>query len=568
MKLNKFILITILVYICNYNIIYGQLFFNNGSEITIKQGAIVKIGGSFNNSNNGEFENQGVIEIDNDFTNNANSFGNGDYLVAGDWLNNSSFNCGSSDVILNGANQYIGGNISTYFNNLELSGTNIKKLLINSYVNNFLNLNDKELSTGNFKMFVENTATNAIQRTSGFVSSLSSGSLNRKTSANAVYLFPVGSSINTTRYRPVEITPNNNSLNNYSVRMANTDATSEGFDRSALGVDLCITNPLYFHLIDRTSGLTNADITIYYDTVADGNWESLANWQSVSASSKWEKLSPVQQIISTPLSSLSYYNLNNFSHKAFILSKKLRNTSIYPAGPLCQTDKPINLYASNGNGSWTGNGIISTNNGVFDPLIAGAGNHQIIFTLQGMCAGSDTTYIIINPVATINATTNNETCFGANDGSINITVSGGSPEYTYSWNGGQFNSNYLNNLSPGLYFVVITDINGCQTGGSYEIFESSEICYTPHAFVPNIFSPNGDGQNDELFVRGQGIVYLNFIIYDRWGAKIFETTDISKGWDGKYNNSELNSGSFVYYLKALLKNDKIIEDKGTITLIK
>lgn len=566
MNTKAFILFIMALFIINCNI-SGQFFYNNGAEIAARQGAIVKVKGSVCNSNNGILENQGLIEIDDSFTNNANTYGDGDYFIAGDWLNNGVFYCGNSDVVLNGSNQSIGGNIPTFFYNLELAGSGIKNLLINSYINNYLNLNDRELSTGNFIIYIENSSTNAIQRTTGFVSSLASGSLNRKTSANAVYLFPVGSSLNTLRYRPVEITPLNDSINNYSVRMANVDATLEGFDRNALGADLCITNPLFFHLIDRTSGNSNADITIYFDTIADGNWKNLANWQSNPAA-KWNKLAPVQQIISTPLSSLSYYNWDNFSNKAFILSKNFGITSINPVAPLCQNNKPIYLIASDAGGLWNGNGIISANNGFFDPSSAGAGTHQIIYTLQGLCAGADTTFITVYPNAIITASVTNESCDGANDGSIAVTATGGTPTYIYNWNGGQYMSDYIYNLQPGVYYIVVTDANGCQAGDSFEVYGSNEICYTPHAVLPNIFSPNGDGQNDILYVRGQGIDYINFMIYDRWGTKIFETTDVTMGWDGKFNGIELNSGSYVYYFKALLKNDKIIEDKGTITLIK
>jgi len=50
-------------------------------------------------------------------------------------------------------------------------------------------------------------------------------------------------------------------------------------------------------------------------------------------------------------------------------------------------------------------------------------------------------------------------------------------------------------------------------------------------YIPNIFSPNGDKQNDVLYVRGKGIKEFVFVIYDRWGEEIFKTKDQDKGWD-------------------------------------
>ena len=546
---------------------FSQFVYNNGAEICIRPGAVMKVSGDISNSNSGKFDNRGLLLVDDDFTNNSHTYGDGDYYISGNWINNGLFTCGLSDVVLNGNIQNIGGNNSTYFYNLELSGTGTKNLQINTYVNNDLNLNDKELSTNDFTMFIENTFTNAIQRTSGFVSSLQSGGLSRKTSANAVYLFPVGSSTGTLRYRPVEIVPLDTSTTKYHVRMANINATNEGYDCSALGPDLCSANPYFYHLIDRISGTANADIIIYYDTIADGNWEGIANWKN-NPTNKWIKIFPVQQVVSSPLSSLSFYNWNDFSNKPYILTKNLINVTINPVSPICENNKPIFLSASIGGGLWNGNGIIYPNSGIFDPQAAGPGTHQVIYTLLVPCGNSNTIDIIVNPVPSLSASVTDESCIGANDGTITLNVSGGTPAYTYSWNAGQNNSNYLNNLMPGIYYVKVTDASGCKSMDGFEVFASNEICYTPHAFVPNIFSPNGDGQNDVLYVKGKGILYITFIIYDRWGEKVFETTDISKGWDGQYKGHILNNGSFVYYLKALLNNNKIIENKGTITLVR
>ena len=69
--------------------------------------------------------------------------------------------------------------------------------------------------------------------------------------------------------------------------------------------------------------------------------------------------------------------------------------------------------------------------------------------------------------------------------------------------------------------------------------------------VPDAFSPNGDGINDELFVRGWGIEeLLEFRIYNRWGEIVFETADINEGWDGTYKGEPVSAGTYIYTLKA------------------
>ena len=114
------------------------------------------------------------------------------------------------------------------------------------------------------------------------------------------------------------------------------------------------------------------------------------------------------------------------------------------------------------------------------------------------------------------------------------------------------------------YSVIISDANGCSV--TEDVIISVEDNF--EIFVPDIFSPNNDGQNDILFVRGTGIKELNFVVYDRLGKKVFESNDITKGWDGTYKGSPLNCAVFVYYLSATMHNDKKIKTKGDITLIR
>ncbi len=70
-------------------------------------------------------------------------------------------------------------------------------------------------------------------------------------------------------------------------------------------------------------------------------------------------------------------------------------------------------------------------------------------------------------------------------------------------------------------------------------------------YIPNLFSPNGDGHNDYWMVFGP-IEEIHIIIYDRWGNKIFETTDAQQQWDGTYKGKPVNSGIYAYYIRYKL----------------
>jgi len=87
-------------------------------------------------------------------------------------------------------------------------------------------------------------------------------------------------------------------------------------------------------------------------------------------------------------------------------------------------------------------------------------------------------------------------------------------------------------------------------------------------FVPNAFSPNGDHTNDLECVFGNCIAAMQFSIYDRWGEKVFETSDLKKCWDGTHNGELLNTAVFVYYLDATLFTGEHVTKKGNVSLIR
>ena len=125
-----------------------------------------------------------------------------------------------------------------------------------------------------------------------------------------------------------------------------------------------------------------------------------------------------------------------------------------------------------------------------------------------------------------------------------------------------------------IYKVTVTDTTGCSNSDTVGIFVNPYRCGESEVFVPNAFTPNNDGENDFLRVRGEDIQELYFAIYNRWGEVVYESTDInmiseeSKGWDGKHKGNDLSPGVFVYYLKAVCKGQNEFLKKGNITLIR
>jgi gliding motility-associated-like protein len=90
----------------------------------------------------------------------------------------------------------------------------------------------------------------------------------------------------------------------------------------------------------------------------------------------------------------------------------------------------------------------------------------------------------------------------------------------------------------------------------------------PAVDVPNAFSPDNDGLNDVLYVRGHGVANLHFRVFDRWGHLVFETLDISQGWDGRNDGSLGEMDVYVYHLNATFENGATVEKKGNVTLVR
>ncbi|CAI8392985.1 MAG: Uncharacterised protein [Cryomorphaceae bacterium] len=88
-------------------------------------------------------------------------------------------------------------------------------------------------------------------------------------------------------------------------------------------------------------------------------------------------------------------------------------------------------------------------------------------------------------------------------------------------------------------------------------------------FVPNAFSPDGDGTNEVFFATAVGIKDFSLKIFDRWGTELFSSTDPDEGWDGNYpSGNEASSGVYTWAVFAKGMNDKPVQKRGTLYLIR
>ncbi|MFM7015903.1 MAG: PKD domain-containing protein [Bacteroidota bacterium] len=144
----------------------------------------------------------------------------------------------------------------------------------------------------------------------------------------------------------------------------------------------------------------------------------------------------------------------------------------------------------------------------------------------------------------------------------------------YSWMPNQYlsNSSIANPTatppSTITYVATMTDANGCSVMDTVIIEVAEVLCAEPEVFVPNAFSPNNDGQNEILYVRGNAIKTMLLRVYDRWGELVFESNNKNNGWNGTYKNNPVDPGVFVYYLEVVCYDNQEYFKKGNITVIR
>lgn len=197
------------------------------------------------------------------------------------------------------------------------------------------------------------------------------------------------------------------------------------------------------------------------------------------------------------------------------------------------------------------------------------GQYTVIITDSKGCF-KDTTIHLIQPAEMLLTTTiGPNDCEGQdNSGLVTINATGGTPPYAYLWSTNPPETTAsVSGLPNALYTVWVHDENNCKD--SIAALVAYDDCCKP--FVPSAFTPNGDGLNDLFRVRFKGdMTLLRLSVYDRFGTEVFHTNNIEQGWDGKWNGTPQEIGTYFYYIKAICgnKGDHVIQLKGDVTLIR
>ncbi len=142
-------------------------------------------------------------------------------------------------------------------------------------------------------------------------------------------------------------------------------------------------------------------------------------------------------------------------------------------------------------------------------------------------------------------------------------VNGVSVSTNDSLNLGTIESNTVKNIT-----LITTNVFGCKDTVSVTKNYTDDNCN--NLYIPNVFTPNGDGANGLFTVKATNYKQYHIIIYDRWGLKLFETTDFNSHWNGKPNNvgNDCPEGTYFYIINLVDKSDKATDYKGFLTLFR
>jgi large repetitive protein len=221
-------------------------------------------------------------------------------------------------------------------------------------------------------------------------------------------------------------------------------------------------------------------------------------------------------------------------------------------------------------------------NGTWSPAsVSNQNSASYTFTpAPGQCVSSNVVLpVTVTPVGTVDF----ESDTSVTDGTLipSNTLSGSPAGVTFSWT----NSNTAIGLSASgsdnvppftatnksaspikATITVTPSHSGC--AGAPRSYVVTVTPLDKEIFVPNVFTPNGDGKNDILYAYSNYIEKLEMRIFNQWGQQVELITDPHKGWDGRYKGTPQPIGVYMYAVKATMTDGRIVQLKGSITLIR
>jgi gliding motility-associated-like protein len=120
------------------------------------------------------------------------------------------------------------------------------------------------------------------------------------------------------------------------------------------------------------------------------------------------------------------------------------------------------------------------------------------------------------------------------------------------------------------YTVVGIDANGCEDSATVTVTVRSDCPpVAPLITIPTAFSPNGDGLNDVFRIESTtNFTLTSLLVFNRWGQVVFQTSDISQGWDGTYQGRKQAVSAYAVIVKGLTPHGEAVIFAGNVTILR
>jgi gliding motility-associated-like protein len=285
-------------------------------------------------------------------------------------------------------------------------------------------------------------------------------------------------------------------------------------------------------------------------------WTPISGLSSISGAN-----TIVTPTITTTYTVTSIGNCGNISSTITVTVYPFPVASIIPVNNIC-AGTTTSLAATGGISYLWSNGAASSS-----ICISPTTNTTYsVYVSNGFCTDDTSITLIVtpNPIATISSSI---IIFPGQVATLGAT--GGE---NYLWSNGETTDSIM--VSPAIttiYCVTVTDANNCNDTACVRVDVKSPCDTAGTFFLPNAFSPNGDGENDflQIYYRNMDCIRsLHLSIYDRWGEKVYETSDPNFQWDGKYRGETENTKVLTYSLFVQFTDDKQMDRKGNVSLVK
>jgi len=544
----------------------SALVVNNGL-IHTESGSLLTILGGFQNNGIAEFS--GNFFLRDSLVNTDEIFQNGLMIANGHILNNGIWHENNGELQLAGDVQDLKGTQAISSGQLTCSGTNDKYLFTDVLVKNILKLDSQSLHINQQVVSILDTAQTSLQINEARLYINDNGKLIRNIPTDEFRLFPLTSNLID---RIVSI--NSNELGLFGVQIKNNDASTDGYLRFYVDSATCSTQSNHYYLISQeTTNSAICQIEITSPDIADFDFNSISAWKNIGEGF-WKQQFQNNVLAHNQLSVLSDLFVATVSQPIILSRKRPEIPLLIGPNEICAGNaitfsliNPDNTLQYN----WTaGNGQNTTGN-TFQPFsaIAGLLNISVTATDNLNCTSfSGQANVQINPlpVAQITVTepslpfTNEIYAF---DGSASASTQ------TVNWfiDGIETNQNllwYYRFDEPGNYelSLIAESDAGC--------FDTAFLTITVEEgfIIPTIFTPNGDGFNDNWVLKNSKFSQFHISIFNRYGQLMFESRGPSYNWNGLApNNEACPDGTYFYVVKADLPS-KTIELKGSVTLVR